>query len=361
MAGLTALEVYGILTHDGDTYLEHLDRTEQDIAAVRFATRFNELPVGVPPGDVYRFAAEPGAADLRDATRDLLADFQAFTTDRARAAGVPFAAPATGCMLSIDGTPPAGFSWQCLESAGGVNVGASVNLAGRDVVRGGIALHHVGGSVVACRLTAAAAAGGAGGGDARILPLVLRGGKRVVRPWRDVTDMLTVTPLADWPITGPRTLEFCCRFVNRRGGGPLDWHRFWMSTNKLSRGDWGVDIHELAMRMLDRAGGYDGLDICNIACLGDLVRMAQQIEYAYLQEDDASSSSKGKGKGRVGLSDESSIFAGSHRETGDAMVAPELMDYVAKEVERDASIMKQLRKAREERRLNKSGNNNNKQ
>ena len=36
---------------------------------------------------------------------------------------------------------------------------------------------------------------------------------------------------------------------------------------------------------------------------------------------------------------------------GEAMIAPSLLDYVAKEVERDASVMKQVRKAREERRL----------
>jgi len=31
------------------------------------------------------------------------------------------------------------------------------------------------------------------------------------------------------------------------------------------------------------------------------------------------------------------------------MVAPELLDYVSKEVEKDASVMKQVRKPREER------------
>ena len=50
------------------------------------------------------------------------------------------------------------------------------------------------------------------------------------------------------------------------------------------------------------------------------------------------------------LLDEAGVFSGTHRETGEAMVAPELLDYVAKEVERDASVMKQIRKAREERK-----------
>ena len=38
------------------------------------------------------------------------------------------------------------------------------------------------------------------------------------------------------------------------------------------------------------------------------------------------------------------------------MLSPELMDYVSREVARDASIMKQIRKAREERAaLSKNG------
>ena len=64
---------------------------------------------------------------------------------------------------------------------------------------------------------------------------------------------------------------------------------------------------------------------------------------------------------RAGLVDEAHIFTGSHRDSGECMVAPELLDYVAKEVERDASIMKQIRKGREERTALAVSNNKNKQ
>ena len=133
----------------------------------------------------------------------------------------------------------------------------------------------------------------------------------------------------------------------------MDWHRFWRSVHQLKKTDWGVELHELAMRMLGRAGEFDGLEVCNLACIEDLLRQVQLIEYAYLQESDGGGGSKKdpKGKGRPGLYEESSIFAGTHRETGEAMIAPDLLDYVSKEVERDASILKQVRKAREERKL----------
>ena len=39
------------------------------------------------------------------------------------------------------------------------------------------------------------------------------------------------------------------------------------------------------------------------------------------------------------------------RGAGEIMVCPELLDCVAKEVERDAGVLKQIRKAREERAL----------
>ena len=42
---------------------------------------------------------------------------------------------------------------------------------------------------------------------------------------------------------------------------------------------------------------------------------------------------------------------GANRDYGEVMVAPVLLDHVAKEFERDAAVLKQVRKAREERRL----------
>jgi len=102
------------------------------------------------------------------------------------------------------------------------------------------------------------------------------------------------------------------------------------------------------MKCLETAGGFDGLDMCNCACLELLIRQAQLIEYTYHQEL-YTAPKKGKGKGRAGLIEESDIFAGTHRDSGELMCAPDLLDYVSKEVERDAAVLKQIRKAREER------------
>ena len=89
------------------------------------------------------------------------------------------------------------------------------------------------------------------------------------------------------------------------------------------------------------------------------MRHAQLVEYVYVQEHTAKETTRGgggrgKGTGRggsPGLIDEASVFLGTHRETGEAMICPALLEFVSAEVERDASIMKQVRKARDERRL----------
>ena len=117
------------------------------------------------------------------------------------------------------------------------------------------------------------------------------------------------------------------------------------------------------MHALELAGCYDGLDVVNLAVMELILRQAQLVEFTYSDKGPAppgaggaggneGKKNKGQGKGeRAGLYEEGQIFLGAHREFGDTMVAPELLDYVSKEVEREASVMKQVRKAREERAL----------
>ena len=135
------------------------------------------------------------------------------------------------------------------------------------------------------------------------------------------------------------------------------------NTHGLKSEFWGVAEHFLIMQAIELALTYDALDIVNLGAFELMVRKAQLIEYSYSEMggggkagdggdgDSKPKKDKGKGRGglRAGLYDESQIFMGSHKEFGDIMVAPDLLDYVSKEVERDASVLKQVRKAREER------------
>ena len=60
---------------------------------------------------------------------------------------------------------------------------------------------------------------------------------------------------------------------------------------------------------------------------------------------------KGGGKGDVLISGEMQLFTGKHKEYGNIMISPELLEYVSKEAEKEVNVMKQVRKAREERAL----------
>ena len=55
-------------------------------------------------------------------------------------------------------------------------------------------------------------------------------------------------------------------------------------------------------------------------------------------------------QGFLGI-EEVELFLGSNKSSTDTMIAPDLTEWVAKQMERDASIAKQSRKAREESAL----------
>ena len=112
--------------------------------------------------------------------------------------------------------------------------------------------------------------------------------------------------------------------------------------NGLTPDMWGVVEHENFMKMLDKMGRFDGLTRLLL------------IEYFYSDKGPGGGKGTGKSKGKckkhevLSYKAEAAIFTGTHREYGDVMVAPDLLEYVSKEVERDAAVLKQVRKAREE-------------
>ena len=82
---------------------------------------------------------------------------------------------------------------------------------------------------------------------------------------------------------------------------------------------------------------YDGLQISNLACFELLVRRLQHIEQAHIECPTAPDYSGAE------------HFMGSQERRGGALVAPGLAQHVAGRFRDDASIAKELRKAREAR------------
>ena len=123
---------------------------------------------------------------------------------------------------------------------------------------------------------------------------------------------------------------------------PLDdGHRFFRALRKLWKREWGLEIHELALRLLERAGCHDGLDVYNLSIPEKLLRHVQLAEHAYTPE--SVGRDKGKGESAAGLNVGAALFTGTYQEVGNAMVSPDLPELVGKGVERGAGVLKQPR------------------
>ena len=137
----------------------------------------------------------------------------------------------------------------------------------------------------------------------------------------------------------------------RRSGGapPVE-----LSNARLSATDFGVQEHEHGTRSFQFFGEYDQCDLPNLMGLEVIIRRCQVIEYHY-EKKRAASAAKGSGNQQGLTRDEASYFSKVHRMAGEAMICPELVEWVGKELGRDVEVQKQMRKAREEAKLFRDG------
>ncbi|CAK0849158.1 unnamed protein product [Prorocentrum cordatum] len=103
----------------------------------------------------------------------------------------------------------------------------------------------------------------------------------LLRQWRDAVASFTEEAFVDWHIPGPRTCLRCCKFIDRRQGGPLDHFRFWKATLGLAADDYGVNDYEAGMRAIYTMACWGGLDLPNIAGAEQILRKCQMYEYVY--------------------------------------------------------------------------------
>lgn len=114
--------------------------------------------------------------------------------------------------------------------------------------------------------------------------------------------------------------------------------------------------HQQCCRFMALAGMYDQLDVTNLACLEAVARRLQTIEYQYrerVRDSDQGTSSAGASMaGQVMITaDEAELFAGSSHVASTICCAPALVEHVSRELEKEARVAKETRKAREERAL----------
>ena len=139
-------------------------------------------------------------------------------------------------------------------------------------------------------------------------------------------------------------------FLRRQQMHPEDYHRQWRTRHGLSGVDWGVTAHASALRAVALAGCCDQLDLPNLSVIEHLLRDGQMVEYHYKNVEREKEDKLRRDKKVTGPTiDESELFLGVGKSAYESMICPDLTDWIAKQLERDANIIKSTRKAREER------------
>ena len=344
-----------ILTPDFEMYAEQISLENTDLESYRIG-HGADLPAGLGANNTYRFRNMPDAGMMAQYRRDALQAAAAMAVAPGGVAAAPMGmvpAPAAAPAAAV----VADEVWVRIETKGEKLRGEEITLDGSEVLHGDVGLKTVNQESFAIRKVKRAELekykGIEASADARLLSLQFQEVSRAERQWRDVSRDIHEEKFDDWNVPGPRTAEWCVRFLNRRNGGPVDHHRWWMQNHGLKSDSWGVSEHDTLMKMIDKLGRFDGLDLSNLAGAEVAFRRLQLIEFMYSERGPGGGKGSSKSDKKDAMTSlqqhEASIFAGAHKEFGDVMVCPALLDFVAKEVEGEAAVLKQVRKAREER------------
>ena len=329
--GLTAC----ILTPDDDDYDEDLG-----IAANIAEWVLLPIPGAVDPAfgadTVHRFQALPTPATLRALTAAASARLAqpAINIDvlpRLTRGPLPVVAVGGGAGPGGAGAPAAvGAGLPGLIAALGGGAGGA----------GGAAAAAPG--VAGAGAAAAAAAPGAPAvvPDIRACPLItgLLGDRKI--EFREAVARMCQTAIPTWPLEGPRTTFWVCRFMVDNGGSPLARHGRWRAEARLTNSDGGVGEHERCCRALEVMSCWDQLNLPDLAVAEMLARSVQMQEERWrdrLSGEDPNS----------GL--DSHLFYGTSSVRGNVCVSPALQAYVSTELAKEYSVSKERRKAGEER------------
>ena len=165
------------------------------------------------------------------------------------------------------------------------------------------------------------------------------------REFRSAVGACVQVDIPNFLVKGPRTAMWCFRFILEHGGTPMGRHAKFKSDAGLTAADPGVITHEHLMKYLQAALCVDQLDGTNSATVELICREAQMIEDKY--------SDKLRTKSEFG--EESEYFMKTDLGQPNVMMCPALKTWVAERVREDAAILKERRKACEERQLLQGG------
>ena len=183
--------------------------------------------------------------------------------------------------------------------------------------------------------------GGDDDSDVRVLPVMYDSQGMRFREFRDAVIRCEPHVWPDWPVPGPKTTMWVLKWMVSRGGTPLQWHSTWKANGRLQDSDATVLHHEAYCRVLETSLCYDQY---NAAASAALELVCRQIQIA---EDKLSHRFED-----VSSDHHSDYYLMSGAQSKSQLcISPELKAWISSEVQKESSILKERRKAREERVL----------
>ena len=311
--------VWVILTPQADLYLEDLNGP--DITAWRCFDPQGPVPYGINAHDIHPFRNLPDEAAKAQVFQE--GDRHA-STERARlglpapvTAGIPAAVAGGGPHVNL---PPAGGARQ--DIAGGGAGGNAALVA---------ALNQPGGVDVDDSKV----------DDARTLAISRDEEGNRFKDFRSGVQECKQCDFTDWPIGGPRTAKHVVLEMVNHAGSALAHHQAWRVACKFQPSDGPAVEHEGLCKILHTMLTYDQLDISNLASAELIARGIQRIEEKHKFKLQASDDS---GEGALFMGAMGGARIGS-------VVSPKLTEWVGGELQKEALVAKERRKAREERNL----------
>ena len=328
-----------VLTPDGDIYSEEYSPSNGDIASWRPYDPQVGAPFGVAVGDIYDFHPRPDQATVAR----LLTEGQAHAHLERMRLGLPAPggqpghqmAPAAPAAGSCGGAGPQ----VAALAGGGADVNAAPNPAGPAAALAALA----GVSNAAGVAAQARDAPMDQGDDARTLSISRDGEGARFKEFRSAVQECKSVDFQDWPVSGPRTVKHVITQMINNGGSALGHHQQWRVACKMQPTDGPAQEHESWSRVLDAMLCYDQLDVTNLAAAELVVRSIQRLEekhnHKMVSTDDAG---------------ESALFMGAAAGARAGLViSPKLTEWIGAEMQKEALVAKERRKAREERALSR--------
>lgn len=351
-----------ILTPDGDMYDEDLAMVSADLISVEQWGAGRTLPVGVVAGNVYDFRAIPTSANLHVLVGDAVryAILERLRSGLTVPAAVPAAAAAPagpGVLPPVIGGGVGGVGGGAFGGAAAGGVGGGI--AALAAVLGGPAVPIVAplmaplvappallapavlaaGAPMVLAAPIAAAAPPPADGDIRIHPPLRNSlGERNI-DFRVAVERLSLVTWPDSPMKGPATIGWVLNFMLVHGGTPRGWHQKWKTLGKFTDTDAGVAAHESFCHLLEVMTTYDQVNAGSLVCAEVAARNVQMTEERWKDRIAG---------GGNDVSLDAHLYSGIGGR-GNLCICPALNEWIADEMKKEAAVLKERRKAREER------------